>query len=146
MSRAAKIVLVAVLAVLGSADTRAARDRPAPTETAGAAGTAAAAAAARLEILVLEIETCAICPLVRQQLLPRWEETTWARTVPMRFVDVTRRDERTLGLAAPIDTVPTFVLLRDGREIERIAGYLGPTNFIEAIGHIIRREGDGEER
>lgn len=99
----------------------------------------------RLELVVIEVAGCSACPLVRTQLLPRWEETAWARTVPMRFVDITSRDEAGLGLATPVETVPTIVLMRDGREIDRVAGYMAPSTFIEAIGQVLRREGGRDE-
>lgn len=126
-----RLVLAAVLAIAAT-PAAALRDRP------------VGAGRPRLELVVIEVANCRICPLVRSHLLPRWEETTWARTVPMRFVDITRRDETTLGLTSPVEIAPTIVLLRDGREIERFPGYMGPEIFIEAMREVMRREQESE--
>jgi thioredoxin-related protein len=107
-----------------------------------AARQSAGAAPPRLELLVLEIESCVYCPMVRDLVRRRYEATPLARTAPMRFVDVTRTDETKLGLEAPIDTAPTIVLLRDGREIHRFSGYMGPDLFIATVGHVLRQEGE----
>jgi len=123
------IFALSALLIGGSSGLHAARQPPAVTPP-------------RLELLVLEIETCAYCPLVRDLIKRRYEATPLARTAPMRFVDVTRTDETKLGLEAPIDTAPTIVLLREGREIHRFSGYMGPDLFIEAVGHVLRQEGE----
>lgn len=96
----------------------------------------------KTELLVLEVEDCQVCGLVRRKIAPRYEETPHARTTPMRFVDITRRDETTLGLKAPVDTLPTIVLLRDGHEVDRISGYVGPDLFMTMVGHMLRGEGE----
>lgn len=98
--------------------------------------------AARLELLVLEIETCDICGLVRQRILPRYELSAHARTVPMRFIDITRLDETKLGLSSMVDTLPTIVLMRDGQEVERFIGYMGPENFLRSLSHLLRSQGE----
>ncbi len=59
--------------------------------------------------------------------------------MPMRFVDVNAIDEGSIGLATPITLVPTIVLMRDGREVGRLAGYTGPELFFEALTHMLDR-------
>ena len=57
--------------------------------------------------------------------------------MPLRFVDMSTTDTSSLGLNARIDTVPTAVVMRDGREVDRIVGYWGPTNFFIVLSHIL---------
>jgi len=102
----------------------------------------ATAPPARLELLVIEVAGCNICHLVRNHIQPAYEASPRARSVPMRYVDITTRDELTLGLNERVSTVPTIVLLRDGREVDRIAGYLGPQNFMTAISIMLESAGD----
>lgn len=96
-------------------------------------------ATVHMELLVLEVRGCNICSLVRTRLQPAYEQTSRAREIPMRYVDVTSMDETKLGLNGPIDTVPTIVLMREGREVERIAGYIGPENFLTVLTHLMRQ-------
>jgi hypothetical protein len=131
MSHTRRAALVAGLALITSTEAGAVRD-PTPITPP------------RLELVVIEVQNCNICPLVRQQLLPRWQETAWGRTVPMRFVDASTREEGAIGLTSALEIVPTIVLLRDGREIERVTGYLGPSTFIEVMSSVLRREGFSE--
>ncbi len=97
------------------------------------------AAAVRMELLVLEVRNCNFCSLVKDRIQPAYEQTPHARQMPMRYVDVTSMDETKLGLVRPIDTVPTIVLLRDGREVDRIAGYVGPENFLKILTILLQR-------
>lgn len=113
--------LVAVILSLGS------------TVPLDAARTDASLPAHRLELLVIEVSGCKVCDLVRTYIQPAYEASPHARQVPMRYVDVTSQDELTLGLNERVATVPTIVLLRDGREVDRITGYTGPHNFLIAI-------------
>ena len=125
-----RVPLLAILALLlfaqaGPRSVEAARDLVTPGK------------AVRMELLVLEIQGCAFCPLVKTQIQPAYERTPHARDMPMRYVDVTRQDETRLGLNRPIDTVPTIVLMRDGREVDRIAGFVGPENFLKVLSHML---------
>lgn len=95
-------------------------------------------AAARLELIVIEVKGCKICALVRDEIQPAYERTPRAREVPLRYLDITSVDETRLGLIAPVDVVPTIVLMRDGQEVDRVSGYTGPKNFLEAIAAMVR--------
>lgn len=92
-----------------------------------------------LELMVLEVRDCAVCGLVRERIQPAYDRSPRARTVPMRYVDITTLDEMKLGLKSRVDTVPTIVLLRDGEEVDRMTGYLGPELFFFALNHMFAR-------
>lgn len=89
--------------------------------------------AQRLELLVIEVAGCTICDLVRIHIQPAYESSPRARQVPLRYVDITSMDETRLGLTERVATVPTIVLMRDGREVDRISGYTGPEHFFVAL-------------
>ncbi|MGE0766547.1 MAG: hypothetical protein AB7L90_08800 [Hyphomicrobiaceae bacterium] len=107
-----------------------------------AARTDASAPAHRLELVVIEVAGCRVCDLVRTYIQPAYEASPRARQVPMRYIDVTSQDELTLGLNERVATVPTIVLLRDGREVDRVTGYTGPHNFLIAISAMLDTVGD----
>ena len=127
LTRYSCVLLTAALGLggLGAVRSQAARDFAAPSGER------------RVEILVLEISGCNVCGLVKQNVLPLYEQTSRARTVPMRFVDVTRLDELKIGLAARINTVPTTVVMIDGRETNRITGYWAPETFLRLIARML---------
>lgn len=116
-----------ILVAAAGAHVRAALDAKAPTGNAG------------LEFLVLEVKGCQICELVRTHILPQYERSTTAREAPMRFVDLNAIDESQLGLTAPVTTVPTIVLMREGQEVARLTGYTGPQIFFQVVPDMLAR-------
>ncbi len=121
--RTARIVFAGLLLILGLGvpPLGAARDDSVPTP------------GPRLEFLVLEVRNCVVCDLVRQNIRPLYESSTPSRAVPMRFVDITRIDERRLGLASPVQTLPTIVLMREGQEVDRMSGYMAPSVMLRQM-------------
>lgn len=126
MRRLLAFIVLLVTALTTSHDGRAARD---PTLSAVRSETR--------ELIVLEVENCGICSLVRTEIAPAYARTARAQAVPMRFVDINRVDMQRLQLTAPVTVVPTILLMRDGMEIDRVTGYLGPENFLRVIGSMI---------
>jgi hypothetical protein len=94
---------------------------------------------AHFELMVLEVRDCAVCGLVRERIQPAYDRSPRALTVPMRYVDITSLDELQLGLKSRVDTVPTIVLMRDGKEVDRMTGYLGPELFFFALNTMFAR-------
>jgi thiol-disulfide isomerase/thioredoxin len=92
-----------------------------------------------VEVLVFEHPDCAYCHLFRRDVLPKYRQAAGANAAPLRFVDLATGDTASLGLNARIDTVPTAVVMRDGREVDRIVGYWAPTNFFKLLSHILTR-------
>lgn len=120
------LALTVLVAAVGT-HVRAALDAGTPAANAG------------LEFLVLEVKSCHVCELVRTQILPQYERSATAREAPMRFVDLNSVDEAGLGLTAPVMTVPTIVLMREGQEVARLTGYMGPQIFFQAVPEMLAR-------
>lgn len=129
MLRLPVILATAAAIVVGAAaaHVRAARDDSSP------------ASASRLELVVFEVRSCLICSLVHQHIHPLYQQSPQSRTAPMRFVDLNEVDEKALGLTTPITTVPTIVLMEEGREVARLTGYTGPEIFFQALGAMLAR-------
>jgi thioredoxin-related protein len=121
------VAIVSLLLATAGAHVRAALDAGTPAASAG------------LEFLVLEVKSCYVCDLVRTHILPQYERSMTARDAPMRFVDLNAIDEAKLGLMAPVTTVPTIVLMREGQEVARLTGYTGPQIFFQAVPEMLAR-------
>lgn len=87
-----------------------------------------------VELIVIEARQCPMCRLFRDEIAPAYRATARAERAPLRFVDVAHTDPATLNLAAPVEIIPTVVLMRDGIEIDRVVGYTGPEIFMRAVG------------
>ncbi len=87
-----------------------------------------------VELVVIEARGCPMCQLFRDEIAPIYRATSRAARAPLRFVDVAHADLDTMGLSAPVEIIPTVVLMRDGAEVDRLVGYTGPDIFMRAIG------------
>ena len=90
------------------------------------------------EIVVFETENCIYCELFRRDVLPRYMRSPRARSVTIRFADAHRAATAGQLLKEPIVVVPTFILVRRGREVGRITGYTGPSPFFQMVGRLIK--------
>lgn len=97
----------------------------------------AATASPRQELLVFESRSCAYCQLFRRDVLPSYQVSSRAAELPVRFIDFDQADLGKVRLEAPLSTLPTAVVMRDGRELGRIPGYTGPDTFFAMLGHIL---------
>jgi thioredoxin-related protein len=102
-----------------------------------AVGLPAEQSTSSLELIVIEARGCPLCQLFRDEIAPAYRATSRAKQAPLRFVDVSFTDPVTLNLVAPIEIVPTVVLMRDGAEIDRLVGYTGPEIFMSVVGKML---------
>lgn len=85
------------------------------------------------ELVVVEIEGCRYCPILRRDALPAFEASPVAREVQLRFLDLNTEAAQSIELTeGPVQTVPTLLLLKGNREVGRAEGYLGPDGFVLA--------------
>jgi thioredoxin-related protein len=126
MSRLVRVVVALCLCALAAAPVRAVVD----LETS-------ALPDSRLEILVVEIDNCIYCGLFRRDVAPTYKVSGRAKTIPMRFIDINAPDVDRLALTAPIDSVPTVLVVENGRELGRIAGYVGPEIFFHSLNRLL---------
>jgi hypothetical protein len=110
------------------------------SQDSGQAGLdAAPARTPTLEVLVFEHANCVYCRVFRRDVLPQYHQAVGANVAPLRFVDIAKDDTDGLGLNSRIDTLPTAVVMRNGREVDRIVGYWGPTGFFQLLSRILAK-------
>ncbi len=126
MSRLVRVLAIFALAAFAAAPVRAVVD----LETS-------ALPDSRLELLVVEVDNCIYCGLFRRDVAPTYRVSGRAKTVPMRFIDINAPDVDRLALTAPIDSVPTVLVVENGREVGRIAGYVGPEIFFHSLSRLL---------
>lgn len=101
-----------------------------------------AARGSSVELLVFEHRDCVYCRVFRADTLPRYKESENAVKAPIRFVSIEHTSTDNLKLNGAIQMVPTFVLMQDGREVGRIAGYWAPDNFFKMLSNLMLRTDD----
>lgn len=90
------------------------------------------------ELLVFETGNCPYCFIFRRDVAPGYLKSQRAKDVPLRFIDVHEVDLSTMNLSDPITMVPTVVLMRNGREVSRITGYMGPEPFFHMVSRLMK--------
>lgn len=90
-----------------------------------------------LELLVLEIRNCDVCDVVRHQIQPFYTGGQRSKVAPMRFVDITSINELELGLSSEVRMLPTVVLMKEGREIDRLSGLLATDVYLETLNNMV---------
>ena len=98
-----------------------------------------AGAAPTMELLVYEHPDCTYCQVFRARIAPRYLKSGHAAEAPLRFIDIAKSEPPGIVLKSPISQVPTTVLVKDGREVDRIPGYWGPDNFFKMVDYLISR-------
>lgn len=98
---------------------------------------AASGGAPAMELVVFEHPDCTSCEAFRSRIAPRYQSSPQAAQAPLRYVDVARSDTGRMGLRSPIAMVPTAVLMKEGREVDRIAGLWGRDNFLKMVAYMI---------
>ena len=100
-----------------------------------------AGSAAGDELVVFETRPCPYCELFRRDVIADYQRSQQAAAVAIRFVDIAHVDVTKLALSGPLTMVPTTVLMRQGREAGRIAGYTAPDTFARLVAHLLGRPG-----
>lgn len=90
-----------------------------------------------LELVVMEAPGCIYCTIFRRDVLPDYVASPRSKELPIRFVDINDEAANNLGIDSPVDMVPTFVVLKNNKEIGRIPGYTGPEFFFHTINYLL---------
>ena len=94
--------------------------------------------ASGVELVVYEHADCQYCRIFRSDIVPRYQGSTQAGRAPLRFVNIAHTGtEGAGGLNGGITMVPTFVLMKEGREVDRIVGYWAPDNFFKMVAYML---------
>ena len=123
------LVVLGVIALVGQLPGQAARDVASLPQLQGP----------RLEMLVFETDACTYCEIFKRDVAPGYRLAPIASSAPLRFIDVAKVDLDHIGLAARVEILPTTVLMRDGREVERITGLTSPETYYVLTRHMISK-------
>lgn len=94
---------------------------------------ASASAHAETRLVMFGKSDCSACrEFFRESLKDYWVSPD-SLVMPLSIVDTDALGTAGHALKAPLIAFPTFVLMRDGREIGRLVGYPGRDGFIASI-------------
>ena len=91
------------------------------------------------ELVMFEAPLCEWCAAWDDDVGVVYAKTPEARTAPLRRVQLHAEWPEDLRNIPPVIYTPTFVLIDQGKEIGRIAGYPGEDHFWGLLGVLLQR-------
>jgi len=91
---------------------------------------------AATELLMFEQEGCTWCALWHKEIGPIYPKSAEGKLAPLREFDI-RHPPSSLALMSPIVFAPTFVIVKDRKEVGRITGYPGADFFWGLLSRIL---------
>ncbi|WP_245972249.1 thioredoxin family protein [Rhodovulum iodosum] len=105
----------------------------------------ASTAQAELRLAMFEQAGCAYCIMWHNEIGPIYPKTPEAAVAPLMTIDLRGPLPEGLSIKSKPVFTPTFVLLRDGVEIDRLEGYPGEDFFWGLIGKMLREQPEWEQ-
>ncbi len=96
-----------------------------------------ATVSAETELLMIEEPGCVYCARFNQEIAPAYPKTTEGSQAPLRRLLIADSWPADLQAVEPARFTPTFILVRDGQEIDRLAGYPGDEHFWYLLGQML---------
>ena len=106
------------------------------TAVAFAAPSSSAVAA---ELLMFEDAGCPYCRRWHAEIGPGYAKSAEGQRAPLQRIDIRAELPQGVQLSRRVTITPTFVLVDQGREIGRVAGYVGAEFFYEVLDEVMRR-------
>jgi len=100
-----------------------------------------AIARAEVQLMMAEEPGCMWCARWNAEIGPIYPRTDEGAAAPLRRVNLLDPLPADIVLARRINYTPTFVLLVEGIEINRIEGYPGEDFFWGILAHMLEQEG-----
>ena len=100
---------------------------------------ASTAGALAAELLMFDDPGCVWCRRWNAEIGPSYPRTPEGRQAPLRRIHIRDQAKAGVALARPVDATPTFVLVENGQEVGRIAGYPGSDFFYPMLEELLRR-------
>ncbi len=94
-------------------------------------------AAAEMRLLMFEQAGCHWCERWHEEIGPIYPKTAEGAAAPLKRLNIAGPYPEGLDLASRPQFTPTFVLVRDGRELGRIEGYPGEDFFWGLVAGLI---------
>ncbi len=107
-----------------------------------ALGALATLPARATELLMVEQPGCHYCIEWKETIGPIYPKTAEGTFAPLRMIDIRQTKSVDLDLNGPVIFTPTFILLDDGQEIDRLEGYPGEDFFWPLLERMLTRHTD----
>lgn len=94
------------------------------------------------ELIMVEEDGCIWCERWNRDVGTIYSKTPEGQRAPLRRIDIREPLPADLEFDRPAFYTPTFVLVRDGKELARIEGYPGEAFFWGLLGKMLKENTD----
>lgn len=91
------------------------------------------------ELLMVEQHDCPFCERFLAEIGPIYPKTEEGKLAPLLRVNLSDPLEDQYELLKPVSYTPTFILIEDGAEIDRLTGYRGDEHFWFLLGEMLEK-------
>jgi len=91
------------------------------------------------ELVMVDMRSCSYCAKFRREVAPTYNATAAGQVAPLRSVSPLRKWPADLSAVRPGPFTPVFILVEEGREIGRFAGYTTAEAFWASLNPLIAR-------
>ncbi len=89
------------------------------------------------ELIVVEQDGCVYCELFNEQIAEAYPKTSEGKLAPLRRIDLHEPWPKELSQVKPARFTPTFILVENDKEVDRINGYPGDEHFWFLVGEML---------
>jgi thioredoxin-related protein len=94
-------------------------------------------AAQALQLIMVDSRRCQYCREFNREVAPHYNSMATGQMAPLRHVNGARRWPADLANVTPAYGTPTFILVDNGREVGRFAGYANPQIFWRTLDRLM---------
>lgn len=98
----------------------------------------------RAELIMFDQTHCEWCERWEEEIGVVYSKTAEGQAAPVRRIDIHDKRPESLEQIRGVVFTPTFVLIEDGKEIGRIAGYPGEDFFWPMLGQLLEKRAEAE--
>ena len=91
------------------------------------------------ELLMIEEPGCIYCARFNREIGPAYPNTDEGKLAPLRRLQLADPWPSALSLVKKATVTPTFILVENGKEVERLVGYPGDEHFWFLLGQMLEK-------
>ncbi len=94
---------------------------------------------AAAELIVVESDDCPYCKRFHAEIGVAYPKTEEGKLAPLRVLDISQPMPEEYSGVKPASVTPTFILVENNREIDRLIGYPGDEYFWFLLGEMLQK-------
>lgn len=89
------------------------------------------------ELLIIESDDCPYCKRFHAEIGVPYPNTEEGKTAPLRVIDINDQMPEEYSGVKHAFVTPTFILVKNGKEVDRLLGYPGDEFFWFLLGEML---------